>query len=100
MNQFITQDDLIRYAYNETSAEENIFIRQAIETDLKLQEDYHDMLIGQTMLDLLQLSSPANHLLVSFWITIAVWKNCNPLVKAIAKLHACNRYPIKTMGKE
>ena len=59
MNQFITQDDLIRYAYNETSAEENIFIRQAIETDLKLQEDYHDMLIGQTMLDLLQLSSPS-----------------------------------------
>ncbi len=59
MNQVITQDDLIRYAYNETSAEENILIRQAIQKDMQLQEEYHDMLIGQTMLDFLQLKSPS-----------------------------------------
>ncbi|QQS29814.1 MAG: hypothetical protein IPM47_02330 [Sphingobacteriales bacterium] len=59
MNQVITQNDLVRYAYNETTPEENMLIRQAIENDLELSEMYHEMLIGQTMLDLMDLASPS-----------------------------------------
>ncbi len=54
----ITQDDLLRYLYNETSPEKTALIRQLIETDTDLQESLRVLKSAKTKLEKIELISP------------------------------------------
>lgn len=43
MTKTFTQDDVIRYIYNETTAEENLAIAQALITDEMLMDEYKQL---------------------------------------------------------
>jgi hypothetical protein len=47
----ITQDNLIRYVYNETSAEESMLIEEALKADWELREFYEQLLESKYQLD-------------------------------------------------
>lgn len=69
MNLPITHNDLMRYVYNETTVEENRSIQQELEKNWQLQEDYHALLIGQTIFDVFELRSPSKssvHLILEY----------------------------------
>ncbi|MBC8048379.1 MAG: hypothetical protein H7Y00_16380 [Fimbriimonadaceae bacterium] len=51
MTKTITQDNLIRYIYNEISLEEASLIDEAIKADWALKELYEQLLEGKTQLD-------------------------------------------------
>lgn len=59
MNLPITHNDLMRYAYNETTVEENRNIQQELEKNWQLKEAYHSLLLGQTVFDLFEMRSPS-----------------------------------------
>lgn len=58
MSKIITQNDLIRYAYNETSSDENYSIQQALDSNWDLQEEYKTIMQTQTMLSFFKRTSP------------------------------------------
>ncbi len=51
-----TQDDLVRFVYNETSKEESSLIKKAILEDMELSQTYHAMLASKAELDLGKLN--------------------------------------------
>jgi hypothetical protein len=51
MIQTFTQNDIIRYVYNETTEDENILIQDALISDAEMLEFYLDMLDVQAGLD-------------------------------------------------
>ncbi|MFN0275381.1 MAG: hypothetical protein ACKVPJ_06540 [Chitinophagales bacterium] len=51
MTKTITQDNLIRFMYNETSAEEASLIEEALKADWELREIYEQMLESKNQLD-------------------------------------------------
>ncbi len=58
MTRTFTQNDLIRYIYDETSQEESIEIQQAVLCDGKLNEELNSLAGTKAMLDqLLETSS-------------------------------------------
>lgn len=59
MNQKITHNDIMRFAYNETTTEENNYINKQLNKDFELVEAYHDVLFGQTVLDTAGYKSPS-----------------------------------------
>lgn len=50
MEQKITQNDLIRYIYKETSAAETLAINEALNEDLELQNEHQDLIHAQQQL--------------------------------------------------
>ena len=58
MNRGITYEDLIRYAYNETSAAETAYIAGKIKTNTELQYRYEEVASMQDILNLVPISSP------------------------------------------
>lgn len=46
-----TQDDLVRFVYNETSQEESSLIKKAIMDDMELAKTYQGMLTSKEELD-------------------------------------------------
>lgn len=58
MSKIITQNDLIRYAYNETSFDENCSIQQALDSNWDLQEEYKTIIQTQALLSLFKQTSP------------------------------------------
>ena len=42
----ITQDDLVRYLYNETSEAKSDLIREALKTDMELKEVFNALLLS------------------------------------------------------
>lgn len=50
MEKIVTQNDLLRYAYHETTENENAEIEQAIESDWNLNEKYQSLLRAQSFL--------------------------------------------------
>lgn len=53
-----TLEDLVQYAYKETSAEKTAAIQEALETDWNLREKYEVIVSGQKRLNALDLFSP------------------------------------------
>ncbi len=53
-----TQEDLIRYSYNETSLTESKAIEQALEDNWELKEQYEDIQATFDVLDKVVLRSP------------------------------------------
>jgi hypothetical protein len=51
MTKTFTQNDLIRYIYNETTHEESVEIQHALLCNGKLQEEYKNLSSTVTMLD-------------------------------------------------
>jgi hypothetical protein len=43
MSEIYNQDDLIRYIYNETSAEENLHIQHLLQHNLSAKEEYESL---------------------------------------------------------
>jgi len=58
MNKGITYEDLIRYAYNETSAAETAYIARKIKGNKELQCRYEEVASMQDILNLVPISSP------------------------------------------
>lgn len=56
MIQNITQDNLIRYMYHETSAEEASLIEEALRSDWELKELYDNLVEGKSELDKVRVS--------------------------------------------
>lgn len=52
----ITPDDLVRYLYNETSAQKSELIREALETDMNLRETFNALLLSKKNLEETNLS--------------------------------------------
>lgn len=59
MNLPITHNDLMRFVYNETTPEENKSIRQELDNNWQLQEEYYGLLSGQTIFDIFEMRSPS-----------------------------------------
>lgn len=59
MNLPITHNDLMRFVYNETTPEENKSIRQELDKNWQLQEEYYGLLSGQTIFDIFEMRSPS-----------------------------------------
>lgn len=57
MNRF-TQEDLLLYMYNETSAEKTAQIKAAIATDWNLREEYQALAASVNMLSAVALEAP------------------------------------------
>lgn len=51
MIKIFTQDDVIRYVYNETSELENIELEKAMLCDAELQEIYKELMVTKQQLD-------------------------------------------------
>lgn len=62
MTRTFTQNDLIRYIYDETSNEESSELQQALLCDGSLQEEYKSLSSVKSMLDELLESSPSSSL--------------------------------------
>ncbi len=62
MTKTFTQNDLIRYIYDETSNEESSELQQALLCDGSLQEEYKSLSSVKSMLDELLESSPSSSL--------------------------------------
>jgi len=58
MTKNITQDNLIRYIYQETSQEESSLIEEALATDYELKELYESLLESKSELDKVRISPP------------------------------------------
>ena len=58
MNKGITYEDLIRYAYNETSAAETAYIASKMKGNKELQCRYEEVVSMQDILNLVPISSP------------------------------------------
>lgn len=58
MKKTFTFDDLIRYAYNETSLAESVEIRQAIDEDTSLCEEYVRLIDTLLQMDTLLIDPP------------------------------------------
>ena len=58
MNKGVTYEDLIRYAYNETSAAETAYIASKIKNNKELQSHYEELTSMQDILNLVPISSP------------------------------------------
>jgi hypothetical protein len=54
----ITQDDLLKYLYKESSAEQTQYIQQLLETDSELQERFHLLKTVKGRLNQIKLISP------------------------------------------
>ncbi len=52
----ITQEDLIRYLYKETSEQKTALIKAALQTDWNLRESYEKLLTSHTNLNSIKLS--------------------------------------------
>jgi hypothetical protein len=52
----ITQEDLVQYAYNETSKKKSAAIKAALESDWDLQQSYKQILAAQKNLKKVNLS--------------------------------------------
>lgn len=52
----ITQEDLVRYLYNETSDRKTAAIKAALQTDWNLRESYEKLLISQKNLNKIKFS--------------------------------------------
>lgn len=52
----ITQDDLVRYLYNETSEAKSDLIREALKTDMELKEVFNALLLSTKTLEETDLS--------------------------------------------
>lgn len=61
MNQ-ITQEDLLRYSYGETSEHKTALIEEALKKDFKLKESYEQLKAMQQSLDSLK-SSPSDEVM-------------------------------------
>ena len=53
---YITQDDLVRYLYNETSDKKSELVREALETDMELREAFNALLLSKKNLEETNLS--------------------------------------------
>ena len=60
MTKTFTQNDLIRYIYEETSDVESSEIQHALLCDYKLQEEYKNLSSTKSMLDELMETSPSS----------------------------------------
>lgn len=58
MYEQFTQEDIIRYSYNETSLTESKAIEQALEENWELKEQYEDIQATFEVLDKVVLRSP------------------------------------------
>ncbi|MGB1207536.1 MAG: hypothetical protein ACPG5B_17940 [Chitinophagales bacterium] len=58
MNKGITYEDLIRYAYHETSVAETAYIAGKIKTNKELQYRYEEVTSMQDILNFVPISSP------------------------------------------
>lgn len=56
MTKNITQDNLIRYIYQETTEEESSLIEEALAGDFELKELYDSLLEGKAELDKVRMS--------------------------------------------
>lgn len=52
----ITQNDLVRYLYNETSDKKSELIQEALETDMSLRETFNALLLSKKNLEETNLS--------------------------------------------
>ncbi len=52
----ITQEDLVRYLYNETSDKKSELIREALETDINLRQSFEVLLLSKKNLEEIDLS--------------------------------------------
>lgn len=52
----ITQEDLVRYLYNETSDKKSELIREALETDINLRHSFEGLLLSKKNLEEIDLS--------------------------------------------
>ncbi|MEO7959970.1 MAG: hypothetical protein ABIR19_00390 [Ginsengibacter sp.] len=52
----ITQEDLVRYLYNETSDKKSELIREALETDINLRHSFEVLLLSKKNLEEIDLS--------------------------------------------
>ena len=52
----ITQEDLVRYLYNETSDKKSELISEALETDMKLRDTFDALLLAKKNLEEIDLS--------------------------------------------
>ncbi len=52
----ITQEDLVRYLYNETSEQKTAAIKAALQTDWNLRESYEKLLNSHTNLNSIKFS--------------------------------------------
>ena len=52
----VTQEDLVRYLYNETSDKKSELIREALANDVNLKNAYEEMLISKKNLEHTELS--------------------------------------------
>jgi len=60
MNLIVTQEDLIRYLYNETSVTETQLIEEAIQNDFQLRYQLEELRLTHAVLDLFAPKSPSN----------------------------------------
>jgi hypothetical protein len=60
MTKTFTQNDLIRYIYDETSEMESSEIQHALLCDYQLQEEYKNLSSTKSMLDELMETSPSS----------------------------------------
>lgn len=59
MKNSVTQEDLIRYLYNETSDSEKLHIAKTLETDWDVRERYEDIKTMQNVFNRIPLRSPS-----------------------------------------
>ncbi|MEO8568199.1 MAG: hypothetical protein ABI419_03665 [Ginsengibacter sp.] len=52
----ITQEDLVRYLYNETSERKSELIKDALESDMNLRDSFESLLASKKNLDKVDLS--------------------------------------------
>lgn len=52
----ITQDDLVRYLYNETSDQKSELIKEALATDINLKNTFDEMVLSKKSLERTDLS--------------------------------------------
>ena len=58
MTKIFTQNDVLRYIYNETSEDENIEIEKALLIQVPLRDFYSDMIEVKLQLDKLEVVAP------------------------------------------